>query len=273
MVRSALFATLLLSLAAPAIAQERALTADVRMHTIASKHLPMPRDVVVCLPPGYAADASRRYPVLYMHDGGNVYVEWKLDEAVRRLVAAGRIEPVILVLIPNGGAPEDRFNDYTPTKPANVKAGGKADAYGRMLVEEVKPLVDATYRTRPDPADTGLGGASLGGLISLYFGLKHPDVFGRLAVMSPSVWWDNKLIVRQVRSVKEKPPLRIWLDVGTGEPGSTVPNTRELRDALARKGWTLGGDLGYLELKGATHDEASFARRAEDMLTFLFPAR
>jgi predicted alpha/beta superfamily hydrolase len=91
--------------------------------------------------------------------------------------------------------------------------------------------------------------------------------------MSPSVWWDNKLILRQVRNVKKKPTLRIWVDVGTGEGGSAVSNTRELREALKRKGWTLGEDLGYLELKGGTHDEGSFARRAEDVLTFLFPAR
>jgi predicted alpha/beta superfamily hydrolase len=273
MMRPALFAALLLSLAAPAAAQGRALTADVQMHKIESKHLPVPRDLVICLPPGYEADTARRYPVFYMHDGSNVYVEWKLDEVVRSLVAAGTIEPVILALIPNGGSQEDRFNDYTPTKPANVKAGGKADAYGRMLIEEVKPFVDATYRTRTEPEHTGLGGASLGGMISLYFGLKHPEVFGKLAVMSPSVWWDNKLILRQVRNVKEKPALRIWVDVGTGEGGSAVSNTRELRDALKRKGWTPGEDLGYLELKGATHDEASFARRAEDVLTFLFPAR
>lgn len=273
MIRSAITAALLLTLTAPVAVQERALTADTRMHKIESKHLSVPRDLVICLPPGYGADTSRRYPVLYMHDGSNVYIEWRLDEVVRKLVAAGTIEPVILALIPNGGAPEDRFNDYTPTKPANAKAGGKADAYGRMLIEEVKPLVDDTYRTRPEPQHTALGGASLGGLISLYFGLKHPEVFGKLAVMSPSVWWDNKMILREVRNVKAKPPLRIWLDVGTGEGGSTVSNTRELRDALARKGWTVGEDLGYLELKGATHDEASFARRAEDMLTFLFPTR
>lgn len=273
MIRPALFATLLVLLAAPAAAQQRALTADVRMHKIESKHVPVPRDLIICLPPGYDTDTSRRYPVLYMQDGGSVYVEWKLDEVIRTLVAAGTIEPLILALIPNGGTQEDRFNDYTPTKPPNVKAGGKADAYGRMLVEEMKPFVDATYRTRTEPEHTGLGGASLGGMISLYFGLKHPEVFGKLAVVSPSVWWDNKLILRHVRNVTVKPPLRIWLDVGTGEGGSTVSNTRELRDALKRKGWTLGDDLGYLELKGATHDEPSFARRAEDVLTFLFPAR
>lgn len=96
------------------------------------------------------------------------------------------------MLVPNGGTPEDRFDDYTPTRPANVKAGGKADAYGRMLVEELKPFIDSEYRTLTDAANTGLGGASLGGLVSLHLGLRHPMVFGKLAVMSPSVWWDNK---------------------------------------------------------------------------------
>lgn len=264
---------LLVALSFPVHGQERALTPDVRLHKVPTKHLAAPRDLVVCLPPGYDTDTETRYPVLYMHDGSNVYVAWRLDETVKALVAAGTIEPVILVLVPNGGTPEDRFNDYTPTKPPNVKAGGKADAYGRMLVEEVKPLIDSTYRTRPEAEHTGLGGASLGGMISLYFGLKYPQVFGRLAVMSPSVWWDNKMILREVRRMKEKPPTRIWLDAGTGEPAGMIAGTRELRDALVRKGWKLGEDIGYLELKDATHDEESFARRAAEMLTFLFPRR
>jgi predicted alpha/beta superfamily hydrolase len=99
-------------------------------------------------------------------------------------------------MVSNGGTQEDRFDEYTPTRPPSFKSGGKADSHGRMLVEEVKPLIDSEYRTLADAPNTGLGGTSLGGLVSLYLGLQHPSIFGKLAVMSPSIWWDNKLIVR-----------------------------------------------------------------------------
>jgi predicted alpha/beta superfamily hydrolase len=140
-----------------------------------------------------------------------------------------------------------------------------------MLVEELKPFIDRELRTLPDAANTGLGGASLGGLASLYLGLKYPKVFGKLAVMSPSVWWDNKLIVRNVKALESKPDLRIWLDVGTEEGARVVTEVRELRDMLVKKGWTSNSDLMYFESKGSNHDEKSFAQRAGQILKYLFP--
>lgn len=261
-------------LALPSVAaQYRPLAENVKLHPqFPTKHLASPRDIVVCLPPGYETDKERRYPTFYLHDGSNVYVEWKLDEVVKGLISAGKIEPIILVLVPNGGAPSDRFDDYTPTRPANAKAGGKADAYGRMIVEELKPFIDATYRTLPGRTTTALGGASLGGLVTMYFGLQYPDTFGKLAVISPSVWWDNKRILQQVRSLKARPATRIWLDVGSKEPANMIGGTRELRDTLVRKGWKIGADLSYLEVAGAAHNERAFATRAENILSFLFPA-
>ena len=252
--------------------QERELGPDVRMHSaIASKFLSKPRDVVVWLPPGYATETSKRYPVLYMHDGSNVYIEWRIDEVAKPLIASGEIQPLIVVMIPNGAEPHARFEDYTPTKPANAKFGGKADAYGKFIIEEVKPLIDREYRTLSDPANTGLGGASLGGLVSLYLGLNHPEVFGNLAVMSPSVHWDNKLVVRKVRDLQTKPATRIWLDVGKQEQPQYIANVKELRDALVRKGWTSGTDFMYFEAPGGTHDDVSFGKRSGEMLKFLFP--
>lgn len=266
--------TLAVLSALPAAAQERALEPDVRMHAaVPSKFLVKPRDVIVWLPPGYESERERRYPVMYLHDGSNVYIEWRIDEVAKPLIASQQIEPLIIVLVPNGGRPEDRFDDYTPTRPSNARAGGKADAYGQFLVEEVKPFIDREYRTLKDPANTGLGGASLGGLVSLYLGLNYPDVFGKLAVMTPSVWWDNKLIVRQVRGVKARPATRIWLDVGKLEKPNVINGVKELRDALLRKGWTSGTDLVYFEAPDGRHDDVSFGRRADRMLTFLFPGK
>ena len=143
-----------------------------------------------------------------------------------------------------------------------------------MLVEELKPFIDREYRTLPDRDNTGVGGSSLGGLVTLYLGLHYPGVFGKLIVMSPSLWWANRAVVRQVAKLREKLDLRIWLDTGTCEgqnPGDCVKNTVDLRNALMAKGWRLGQDLAYVEDEGAGHDEKAWGFRMRDALRFLFP--
>lgn len=256
----------------PAIfAQNRDLTPDHRLHEKFDSKFAKDRDLVVWLPPEYAKDAGRRYPTLYMHDGDSTFVNWRLDETASALIADHQIEPLIIVYVPNGGSTDDRFTDYTPTRDANYNVGGKADSYGRMLVEEVKPFIDSHYRTLTDAANTGLGGASLGGLVTLYLGLKYPGTFGRLAVMSPSIWWDRGVILREVKDVKTKPALRIWLDVGTEEERGRTDTTRLLRDALIKKGWALNADLMYYEAKGARHEDSEFGKRAGLFLKFLYP--
>lgn len=122
-----------------------------------------------------------------MQDGNTVFGLWRLDETALALISNKQIEPLIIVCVGNGGTVEDRFDEYTPTRDVRFAKGGKADQYGRMLVEELKPFIDAEYRTLTDASNTGLGGASLGGLVTLYLGLKYPATFGRLAVISPSV--------------------------------------------------------------------------------------
>lgn len=255
-----------------AVAQERLLNEEFRMYKgFRSKFLPNDRDIIVWLPPGYDSEPAKRYPVLYMHDGGSVFVLWRIDELAKPPIASLQVEPVIIVMVYNGGSQAARFDEYTHSRPSYAKSGGKADSYGQMLVEELKPFIDSQYRTLIDAANTGLGGASLGALVSLHLGLKYPNVFGKLVVMSPSVWWDNKLIVRDVKSLKSKPALRIWLDIGTAEGPGTLEGARELRDALVKKGWALNSDLMYFEAKGSDHEEKAFAQRAQPMLKFLFP--
>ena len=252
--------------------QQRFITEEFRLHrNFQSKFLNKSRDVVVWLPPDYNSQPAKHYPVLYMHDGGSVFGIWRIDEIAKPLIVSGQIEPLIIVMVTNGGTQDDRFDDYTPTRMSNFKSGGKADSYGQMLVEEVKPLIDSEYRTLTDASNTGLGGTSLGGLVSLYLGLKHPTVFGKLAVMSPSVWWDNKLIIRNVKALTSKPSLKIWLDIGMGEGLRAMGDVKELRSILVKKGWTLNSDLLYFEDKRGTHDEESFKKRSEPMLKYLFP--
>jgi predicted alpha/beta superfamily hydrolase len=140
-----------------------------------------------------------------------------------------------------------------------------------MLVEELKPFIDATYKTLPSAASTAIGGSSLGGLLTMHLGLRYPTAFGRLAVLSPSVWWDDRVILREVASLAAKPPLRIWLDAGTAEGPDVIADARALRDALIAKGWVLGEDLSYLEAEGGEHNEQSWASRIDTVLKFLFP--
>jgi predicted alpha/beta superfamily hydrolase len=234
-------------------------------------------DLLVYLPPMYETEGERRFPVLYMQDGQNLFDPetsfikgnyWRMGETADALVGAGAIEPLIIVGIYNAGV--KRVDEYTPVEDKRL-GGGHADAYGRMLVEELKPFIDAHYRTLPGAEHCG--GSSLGGLVSLYLGLRYPMIFCGLAVMSPSVWWRNRAILKTVAALAEKPALRIWLDIGTKESTRAVPDTRALRDALISKGWRLGEDLAYLEAEGGEHTESAWAQRAGPMLQFLFPAQ
>ncbi len=251
---------------------------ELRLHRkFRSRFLEPVRTLVVYVPPGYEHNPQKHYPVLYMHDGQNLFDpatafggnEWRLDDTAEELIERGAIEPLIIVGIYNTG--EQRINEYTPTPDAKL-GGGKADLYGRMLVEEVKPFIEKTYRTVRGAENTGLGGSSLGGLVTLHLGLKYPNVFGKLAVLSPSVWWDNKVILREIEQLPAKPPLKIWLDMGTAEGGMSLEDTEMLRDAMRAKGWSVGNDLAYSEIEGATHSEKSWAERVGPFLQFLFPA-
>ena len=261
----------------PAAPPVHTLTGDFRTHeNFHSQHLEWDHTVLVLLPPGYDQDPNRRYPVLYLHDGQNVFdratsvgEEWGVDETALGLITAGAIEPLIVVGIYNTG--EHRIDEYTPTADAEKKHGGKADQYGRMLIEEIKPFIDREYRTRPDPASTGLGGSSLGGLLTLHLGIRHPQVFGKIAALSASVWWDKKVILREVGELPGKLPLKIWLDAGTQEGAEVIADSRALRDALVAKGWVVGQDLVYIEAEGAQHNEASWGSRVDSVLRFLFP--
>ncbi|MFL6256039.1 MAG: alpha/beta hydrolase [Pyrinomonadaceae bacterium] len=253
--------------------------AEFRKHAgFRSKFLPTARDVLVYLPPGYERETTRRYPVLYLHDGQNLFdgatsfiygQDWRVGQTAGTLIREQAIEPVIVVGIYNTG--RERVEEYTPSADARLKVGGKADLYGRLIVEELKPFIDAHYRTRAGVCDTGLGGSSLGGLVTAYLGLRHPCVFGKLAVVSPSIWWDGQRILRDVKSLQSRTDARIWLDMGTEEGSRALRDARLLRDALVAKGWHLERDLHYLEAHGARHTESAWAQRVAPILRFLYP--
>jgi len=248
-------------------------------HSFGSGELVKKRDVSVYLPPDYYTGAERRFPVLYMQDGQNLFdpqasfagVAWRADETAQALILQKKIEPLIIVGVHNT---EDRMDEYTPARSRG--RGGKAAAYGRMLIEELKPFIDDTYRTLPQVEFTGIGGSSLGGLLALHLGLTRPDVFSRVAAMSASVWWANRAILRDVAALPGRLPVRIWLDIGKGEGRYTVAQARHLQDILLEKGWQKNrraalADFRYLEAPKARHDEISWGARFDKVLKFLYP--
>ncbi len=234
-------------------------------------------DFIVYVPPSYAAERDRLFPLLFMHDGQNLFDPetsflkgnyWRLGETADTLIQRGEIEPLVMVGIYNTG--EHRISEYTPVEDRRL-GGGHADAYGQMLVEELRPHIAHRYRVLISGPNCGMGGSSLGGLVSMYLGLQYPDIFGKLAVMSPSVWWHGRAILKTVSRLRRKTGQRIWLDVGTSESQRALPDVRLLKDALEEKGWRLGKDLGYMEAEGAEHSEWAWAERVAPMLKFLFP--
>jgi len=243
-----------------------------------SRFLPDDRDLIIYLPPGYDLQPDRRYPVMYMHDGQNLFDPetsfvrgrtWQVREHADQLLVAAEIEPLIVVGIYN--TPR-RLEEYTHARERKM-GGGDANLYGRFLIEELKPWADDTYRTLPDEANTGMGGSSLGGLVTMYLGLEHAETFGKLAVMSPSIWWNHKSILGFVNEYDGPPWPRIWLDVGDGEGKRTSQDVAQLYQQLVTNGWKPEANIHYQMVAGGTHDEAAWAARVGDMLRFLFPAK
>jgi predicted alpha/beta superfamily hydrolase len=227
------------------------------------------RDILVYLPSSYDRTGAR-YPVIYMHDGQNLFDpatsfagEWGVDTALARAPRKGR--RAIVVGVPNAGI--DRIREYSPF-PDPHHGGGGGDAYLAFLAETVKPIVDARYRTDPAPDRTGIVGSSLGGLISLYGFFRHPGRYGFAGVMSPALWFGEEGIFPFVETTPYVRG-RIYLDVGTREGERTVGLARRMRDLLLAKGYRRGIDLMWEEERGGLHNEAAWGRRLRAALPFL----
>jgi predicted alpha/beta superfamily hydrolase len=264
-------------------ARRDTLTGDIRFHTnFGSKFLENRREIAVYLPPQYAIEASRRFPVLYMHDGQNCFNEatsfageWQADETAQRLIEAGEIPPIIIVAVANAG--DDRIAEYTPTAEPRHPEGGNGAQYAKFLMKEVKPFIDKTYRTLPDKPNTGVCGSSLGGLISLYIASEYPDEVGLCGSVSPSLWWDDRQMIRSIQAdARWTKSCKIWLDMGTAETvekkgdGPTA-GSRALSAVLIGAGRKPERDYKYLEVRGGEHNEPAWAKRFDKILLFLFP--
>jgi predicted alpha/beta superfamily hydrolase len=251
--------------------------------SFSSKILTFNQPVWVYLPPSYDENTLARYPVLYMHDGQNLFDpkkafggnEWKVDEtldaAAEQQPAPANI-PEIIVVGPEAGP--SRNTIYTPTFDSSEGFGGDGDKYLRMLVEELKPQVDSMLRTQPEREHTGVLGSSLGGLISAYAGCTHADTFGLVGAMSPSTWWDNTVIIGDVMGMAQPRPLRVYVDSGDSGPSNDdVTNTAQLAATFRTLGYSDGKTLDYVVQMGGQHNEVYWSQRFPGAAAFLFGPR
>ena len=230
------------------------------------------RELTIYLPPSYGA-SDRRYPVLYMKDGQNLFDpeasfagSWRVDLAMDR--ASRRGLEGIVVGIPNAG--EERIAEYNPFDHPEGGPGRGSD-YVNYTAGAIKPLVDARYRTLPQREATGVVGSSMGGLISLYAFFARPDVFGIMGALSPSLWFAERAIFGLLESAPFHPG-KLYLDVGHEEGAETLEDARRLRDLLRAKGYVEGEQLRYVEDRAGKHEEAAWGRRYRAALPFLLPS-
>jgi predicted alpha/beta superfamily hydrolase len=240
-----------------------------RLEDVHSPELANRRDVLVALPPSYPG-GDRRYPVVYMQDGQNLFDaatsfagDWGLLETLTEHAAAG-VEAIV-VGIPNMAG--ERKDEYGPFSDAR-HGGGRGEAYARFIARTLKPLVDREFRTRPGRGDTAVAGSSLGGLVSLYTFLAHPESFGAVAALSPSLWFARGAIFRWARH-RRFDGGRIYLDAGGREPARTMRDARRMRELLIAKGYLPGATLQYVEEPDGAHDETSWGRRIRAAFPFL----
>ena len=242
------------------------------VENFASPQLGNSRSLRIYLPPGYDNAPQRRYPVLYMHDGQNLFdaktasfgVAWDIGTTMDRLIAGGDIEPVIVVGIDNT---KDRMDEYTPCCDPK-HGGGKIDAYMAFLVDTVKPWADANLRTLPDRDHTAIMGSSLGGLASVYIAQRHPEIFSKAAGVSGSFWWNDDAFVKNVPA---RQPVKFYLDAGVKKDG--IAHVLKMRDAMLAQGYKLDEDLYFYESPDGVHNEKSWAARAHLPLTWFFAAK
>ncbi len=259
------------------------ITGDLEVFQVRSAYLANSRSVRVWLPPGYnePANAERRYPILYMNDGQNLFDratsfgghEWQADESATRLINEGKIQPLIIVGIDNSGA--TRSQEYNAP---GVTWGGRTshgDKYMQFVTEELMPYIDSRYRTLKGPENTGFGGSSFGGNIALYAAMNNTETFGRMLVESPAVAVADRAMLASIKAYSKPWPQRLFVAVGTAETSRPADAEEYLaaveelvKDLRSRN---LGDDrLKYVVVKDAVHNEQAWAKRFPEALEYLF---
>ncbi len=246
-----------------------------------SVHLGAKRDIWVYLPPTYLENERARFPVLYMHDGQNLFDgalafggnEWRVDEALDAAAESGASREAIVIGVGNTA---ERIYEYTPSADPAYQPSGGGDGYLSLLITELKPLVEGELRVLPGPEHTALIGSSLGGLISAYGGVRYPDTFGLIGALSPSTWWGDRMLLDVVASVPGQPAraLRVYLDSGDSGPSKDgLEDTALLAEQYRSVGYKDSVDFLYKVQPGATHSEFYWAQRLPAALSFLLGPR
>ncbi|MDX9923277.1 MAG: alpha/beta hydrolase-fold protein [Ignavibacteriaceae bacterium] len=234
-------------------------------HEFYSSQLKNERDILVWLPPSYQS-GSKRYPVIYMHDGQNLFdprtsysgITWDVDKTISKLIFEKKIEEVIVVGINNS---KDRINEYN-----FYSNNGKN--YSSFLINDLKSFIDENYRTKKDAANTSTIGSSMGGLFSFQLIMNFPKIFGKAACLSNSFWVNRKRVFSEPDN-KNLDDLKIYIDCGTGERELIFDNMK-MALILRNHGMQCGKNLLYHFEKDAHHSESYWASRLHLSLTFLF---
>ena len=224
----------------------------------------------VYLPPNYQS-SKENYPVIYMHDAQNLFDdttsfvgEWGVDESLNELYKKTG-KSFIVIGVENGG--EKRIEEYTPWKHQKY-GGGKGGVYIDFLAKELKPFIDENYRTKTDAKNTAIIGSSLGGLISFYGGLKHPDIFGKIGALSTSFWFSDKVIDFAKENGNQQ-NTKLFLLVGGKEGGSMVPDTENMSKLLIENGFPIENIKTKIVTEGK-HNEAFWKAEFLEVITFLY---
>ena len=229
------------------------------------------RRIWLYLPPNYKSDTTKRFPVMYMHDGQNLFDkstsfagEWQIDETLNQLAGSGD-KGCIVVGIDNGGTL--RLNELSPWKNAQY-AGGEGALYTKFIVETLKPFIDAHYRTLKDRNNTGIGGSSMGGLISVYAAIEYQNVFSKAAIFSPAFWFSDSCFV-QVKQKLPQQPIRFYFISGTNESPEMVPAMQRMATTLTDVGFRTD-EISFNTRIDGQHSEWFWAREFPDAYKWLF---
>lgn len=260
------------------------MTKKSRIEVISKFHamkLDNDRDIHVYLPPGYDTDSAKRYPVLYMHDGQyafdpsiNTGGSWNIHKTADRLSAEGRMKEIIIVAIPNMSAArvsEYVHYDISFSKALDIKPNGLL--YEDFIVNDLKPYIDTHFRTLADSGNTALMGSSMGGFVTYNLGLRRPDIFGNLAIISPFFTYvdpDTLAEFRDFKVYESKMPLKIWMDIGEVEGFLLDRYVREVFDVLVKEGYVPGKDIVYYYVPDGAHFEKDWAQRIHAPLLYFF---
>lgn len=258
------------------------LTGDIRSHKVKSELLQEQRKIMVYLPPDYETNTEKHYPVVYVQDGQSIFddrtatrsTEWGLDETAQTLIGQKKMAEAIIVAVANGGSGASRVVDYT----AAPNGEGRAENYLGFLKDELKPMVDATYRTQPGRETTGVMGSSLGGYFALYAGLSAPQTFGLVGALSPSLWYGGQDMIKRLQSMPSDgpKPQKIWIDMGTNEDNPDwsmhqVADLKQAEEALLDRGYLADQSLFARVYEGGEHTNSSWRERGGDVLQTLLP--